>query len=176
MQTGDIVFSAIIPVLDTSKLVIEFLKKPNKTKHQTMSEYFSPSEKNKTCQGLSRSISSQDFGNYAWWDFILGKQSLLWWHKQALSSQSKLGIFPACTCLYVAGISKWSELLGWLTGTTRLSCCCQPRTELFSCLCTWALPFPSCYKQWGSWLERNAESPNDIAKSPKGIAQSREAC
>lgn len=134
MQTRDIVFSAIIPILDTSKLVIEFKKKPNKTKHQTISDCFSPSEKNKTCQGLSRSISSLDFDNYAWWDFILGRESLLWGHKQALSSQPKLGIFPACTCLYVAGISKWSDLLGWLTGTTRLSCCCQPWTELSSCL------------------------------------------
>lgn len=60
----------------------------------------------------------------------------------------------------------------WVTCTTRLSCCCQPPLELFPCLCTWALPFPSCYKQWGSWLERSAESQCDTVNRPKELLRS----
>lgn len=74
-----------------------------------MNGYFSPSEKSKTCQGLSRSISSQDFGNSALWDFILSEQTLLWQQKQVLSSHAiKARNFP-CLHTPVCGRNKQAE-------------------------------------------------------------------
>lgn len=171
VQTEDLVFSAIIPIIDTSKLVIKFFGEKT-----LINDYFSPSEKSKQCQGWSRSTSSQDWQLcfmrfYSERTVYCGSTSTSFPH-----TQSKLRIFPACTCLYVAGINKWSEWFGWLTGTARLSCCASHWCNFFSCLCNWALPFPTCYQPWGSWLEKNIESQSDIAKLSKGVPQGHKAC
>lgn len=102
MQTEDLEFSAIIPIIDTSKLIIKL----GAVGQGTMNDHFSPSEKSKTCQGLSRSISSQDFGDYTLWDFIL---SLPWQQKQVLSSHAiKARNFP-CLHMPVCGRNKQAE-------------------------------------------------------------------
>lgn len=46
VQTKDLVFSAISPIIDTSKLVIKFFGE-----NPLINDYFSPSEKSKQCQG-----------------------------------------------------------------------------------------------------------------------------
>lgn len=177
MQTGDIVFSAIIPILETSKLVIELKKnknqKNNKNKTPNHKWLLFSQWNEQDVSGVKKKYFIPGFWQLCWRDFILGKQSLLWWHKQALSSQSKLGIFPACTCLYVAGISKWSELTH-LHNQTLLLLPATPGT--FPLPLHLGSPFPKLLQTVRLLTWKKCWEPVWHCKSPKGIAQIREAC
>lgn len=82
------------------------------------------------CHGFSRSILSQDFGNYALWDIILSEQSLLWQHKQVLSLHAiKARNFP-CLHMPVCGWNKQAERVAGLTHWHNQTLLLPPATDV----------------------------------------------
>lgn len=111
--------------------------------------------------GIKQKNPSQDFGNYTLWDFILGKQSLLWQPKQVLSSHAiKARDFP-CLHTPVRSWGKRAERVVRLTHRHDQTLLLPPATDV------------TFFPAWATGLSLTQPAISDEALDSKGTFRAR---